>query len=235
MKKLISVMLAVVMAMCVCLIPASAADGTASTGKIESIIEEYFATVTGVDEDADIQISKDLVNEIKSTSIETVAENLGSMVFLKADDIDSTTLDKLLADTNATVLVKDNGEAELYIGINLADHPELFEVDVFRAYVKNVVDNSDEYFADHGYDPETTEAKLVYDEYLRFAGELALHMLVYNVLSPFAKITSGSIINDLVNKAVYAEINHSEDRAPIWFCVIIGFYFMNIATFIKIF
>lgn len=235
MKKIISVMLVVVLAMCACIIPASAANETASNGKIETIIEDYFATVTGVDEDADIQLSKALVNEVAASSIDKTAENLGSIVFVKTDDVDPAVLETLLADTKATVTVTENGEAELYIGVNLADHPELFKVKVFRAYVKNVVDNSDEYFTEHGYDPETTEATLVYDEYLRFAGELALHMMVYNILSPFTGMLPNSKIDELVNKAVYAEINHSENRAPIWFCVVIGFYFMNIAKFIKIF
>ena len=238
MRKIIAVILVVIMAMCACIMPAFAAnetDSNGSNGKIETIIEDYFTTVTGVDKDADIQLSSALVNEVAVSSIDKTAENLGSIVFVKTDDVDPAVLEALLADTKATVTVTKNGEAELYIGVNLADHPELFEVKVFRAYVKNVVDNSDEYFTEHGYDPDTTQTTLIYDEYLRFAGELALHMMVYNVLSPFTGIVPDSIIDELVNRAVYAEINHSENRAPIWFCVVIGFYFMNIAKFIKIF
>lgn len=234
MKKIIAVMLAVILTMTISIVPAFAADEkTITSGKIENIIADYFSTVTGI-EDAELEISDELVKEVMGGSIVDTAKNLGSIAFLKADDVDADKFAALMADTKTSILVNEDGSVELYVAVNLADHPELYDVAMFRSFVKTAVDNSNEYFKEHGYDPETTDKKLVYDDYLRFAGELALHMMVYNILSPFAFGSSG-IIEDLVNKAVYAEINHSENRAPIWFCVVIGYYFMNIARFIKIF
>ncbi len=239
MKKLISLILSVVLVLSTCALSAGAVSGAkieVPKGKAEAIAEEFFTALTGVSEDAEIEISNGFVKMLSGEkSAQALSKTLSSYAFLNAADLSDSVLESLLADTDCTVKVRDDGKAELYIGINIEEHPELYTVSTFRKYVKSVVDNSRAYYAERGYDPETTKTELTFDSYERFAGELALHMIVYNVFSPLQKIFSSSTVDTLVNKAVYAEMNVSESRAPSWFMVLIGMFFLNVATRIAIF
>ncbi|MCQ2472042.1 MAG: hypothetical protein MJ147_08405 [Clostridia bacterium] len=225
MKKIISVLLVMAIMLSISILPASAVSKNSFVPdtKVASILKDYFRVFTGVSENAEITVDSALLNEIsENRSVDSLSESLSTYAFVKADDIEDETVAKLIEETDTTIIVQEDDTVELFIAVDLAKHPEIFKLPVFKKYVVNVIDNTAQYYAQHGYDPAETDKNLVFDSYERFAGELALHMVLYKLFSPIQKIFSIDFVNTIVNKSVYAEINPSENRAPAWFMKLIG-------------
>lgn len=92
----------------------------------------------------------------------------------------------------------------------------LFEMDVFRAAVYKICDKQKDFV--------TSEADFDLLTYKRFAGELYLHMRIYEIADPLS-IVLGAVfdfINKIVEMTGVADMNIDENRFPGFVFDIIG-------------
>lgn len=215
-KKTVSVVLALMMLFTVFALPASAAGSAIQT---QDKVEAYLTELLG----GKVEIDEAFFEEILSKtgiapSKETVADVVSQYAVVAADDVSSTdALAQAIADDSVyTIKTLENGKQTIYIAVNVAEHPELFEMDVFRAAVYKICDKQQEFVtAPEDFDLLT---------YSRFAGELYLHMRIYQFADPLS-IVLGAIfdfINDIVEMTAVADMNIDESRFPGFMFDLIG-------------
>ena len=214
-KKISTLLLALVMLFSMAL-PASAAD---SSAKAQENVEAFFSELLG----GKVEIGEEFYEAIlsgldASPSKNEVANAVSQYAVVAAEDVDSV---DALAQANAddsvyTIKTLENGKKTVYNAVNVAEHPELFEMDVFRAAVYKICDKQKEFV--------TSEADFDLLTYTRFAGELYLHMRIYEIADPLS-IVLGAVL-DFINKIVemtgVADMNIDENRFPGFMFDIIG-------------
>lgn len=92
----------------------------------------------------------------------------------------------------------------------------LFEMDVFRAAVYKICDKQKDFV--------TSEADFDLLTYKRFAGELYIHMRIYQIADPMADIlgTVFDFLNKIAEMTGIAEINIDESRFPGFLFELVG-------------
>ena len=214
-KKTVALLLSVMMLFTMAL-PASAASSEAKT---QENIEAFFSELLG----GKVEIGDDFFKAITenlgaSPSKKAVAGAVSQYAVVAAEDVSSAEAlaEAIAADSVYTIKTLENGKQTIYIAVNVAEHPELFEMDVFRAAVYKICDKQNE-FVDS---PENFDLL----SYTRFAGELYLHMRIYQFADPLS-IIFGAIfdfINDIVEMTGVADMNIDESRFPGFMFDIIG-------------
>lgn len=214
-KKTVALLLSVMMLFTIAL-PASAASSEAKT---QENIEAFFSELLG----GKVEIGDDFFKAITenlgaSPSKKAVAGAVSQYAVVAAEDVSSAEAlaEAIAADSVYTIKTLENGKQTIYIAVNVAEHPELFEMDVFRAAVYKICDKQNE-FVDS---PENFDLL----SYTRFAGELYLHMRIYQFADPLS-IIFGAIfdfINDIVEMTGVADMNIDESRFPGFMFDIIG-------------
>ena len=190
-KKTLALLLSVMMLFTMA-IPASAASSEAKT---QENIEAFFSELLG----GKVEIGDDFFKAITENlgaapSKKAVAGAVSQYAVVAAEDVNSAeALAEAIADDSVyTIKTLENGKKTVYIAVNVAEHPELFEMDVFRAAVYKICDKQNE-FVDS---PESFDLLT----YKRFAGELYLHMRIYEIADPLS-IVLGAVF-DFINKIV---------------------------------
>ncbi len=214
-KKSIALLLSLIMLFTMAL-PASAADSTAKT---QDNVEAFFSELLG----GKVEIGDDFFEAIVDglgaiPSKKAVAGAVSQYAVVAAEDVDRVdALAEAIADDSVyTIKTLENGKQTIYIAVNVAEHPELFEMDVFRAAVYKICDKQNEFV--------TSEAEFDLLTYTRFAGELYLHMRIYQIADPMAMIL-GSVfdfLNKIVEMTGVADMNIDESRFPGFLFDIIG-------------
>jgi hypothetical protein len=217
-KKTLALVLALMMLFTMAL-PASAANSTAKT---EENIEAFFSELLG----GKVEIGDDFFAAITenlgiATSKEAVAGAVSQYALVAAEDVNSidALAEAIANDSVYTIKTLENGKQTVYIAVNVAEHPELFEMDVFRAAVYKICDKQnamEEVVAN----PENFDLLT----YTRFAGELYLHMRIYQIADPMSMVL-GSVfdfINKIVEMTGIADMNIDENRFPGFLFDIIG-------------
>ncbi|MBQ1243453.1 MAG: hypothetical protein IIX98_03640 [Clostridia bacterium] len=214
-KKSIAILLALMMLFSMAL-PASAADSSAKT---QENVEAFFSELLG----GEVEIGEEFYEAILSgldaaPSKNEVAGAVAQYAVVAAEDVDSVdALAQAIADDSVyTIKTLENGKQTIYIAVNVAEHPELFEMDVFRAAVYKICDKQKEFV--------TSEADFDLLTYTRFAGELYLHMRIYQIADPMADIlgTVFDFLNKIVEMTGIADMNIDESRFPGFLFDIIG-------------
>ena len=214
-KKSIAILLALMMLFSMAL-PASAADSSAKT---QENVEAFFSELLG----GEVEIGEEFYEAILSgldaaPSKNEVAGAVAQYAVVAAEDVDSVdALAQAIADDSVyTIKTLENGKQTIYIAVNVAEHPELFEMDVFRAAVYKICDKQKEFVA--------SEADFDLLTYTRFAGELYLHMRIYQIADPMADIlgTVFDFLNKIVEMTGIADMNIDESRFPGFLFDIIG-------------
>ena len=214
-KKSIAILLALMMLFSMAL-PASAADSSAKT---QENVEAFFSELLG----GEVEIGEEFYEAILSgldaaPSKNEVAGAVAQYAVVAAEDVDSVdALAQAIADDSVyTIKTLENGKQTIYIAVNVAEHPELFEMDVFRAAVYKICDKQKEFVA--------SEDDFDLLTYTRFAGELYLHMRIYQIADPMADILGSvfSFLNKIVEMTGIADMNIDESRFPGFLFDIIG-------------
>lgn len=214
-KKISTLLLALVMLFSMAL-PASAAD---SSAKAQENVEAFFSELLG----GKVEIGEEFYEAIlsgldASPSKNEVANAVSQYAVVAAEDVDSVdALAQAIADDSVyTIKTLENGKKTVYIAVNVAEHPELFEMDVFRAAVYKICDKQKEFV--------TSEADFDLLTYTRFAGELYLHMRIYQVAEPMADVlgTVFDFLNKIVEMTGIADMNIDESRFPGFLFELIG-------------
>lgn len=214
-KKSLALILALMMLFSMAL-PASAADSSADT---QANVEAYFSALLGGEVEIGDEFYEAIVSELDAApSKNEVAEAVSQYAVVAAEDVDRVdALAQAIADDSVyTIKTLKNGKKTIYIAVNVAEHPELFEMDVFRAAVYKICDKQKEFVTD--------EAEFDLLTYTRFAGELYLHMRIYEIADPMADILGSvfSFLNKIVEMTGIADMNIDESRFPGFIFDIIG-------------
>lgn len=215
-RKTLSVVLALMMIFATTAVPASAASSTAQTQKK---VEAFFSELLGGKVEIDEDFFSAILSEIGfAPSKKAVASAVSQYAVVAAEDVDSVDAlaEAIANDSVYTIKTLENGKQTIYIAVNVAEHPELFEMDVFRAAVYKICDKQNEFV--------TSEDEFDLLSYTRFAGELYLHMRIYQVADPLS-IVLGAVfdfINDIVEMTGVADMNIDESRFPGFLFDIIG-------------
>ena len=214
-KKTLALLLSVMMLFTMAL-PASAASSEAKT---QENIEAFFSELL----DGKVEIGDDFFKAITENlgaapSKKAVAGAVSQYAVVAAEDVNSAeALAEAIADDSVyTIKTLENGKKTVYIAVNVAEHPELFDMEVFRAAVYKICDKQNE-FVDS---PESFDLLT----YKRFAGELYLHMRIYEIADPLS-IVLGAVfdfINKIVEMTGVADMNIDENRFPGFMFDIIG-------------
>ena len=214
-KKTLALLLSVMMLFTMAL-PASAASSEAKT---QENIEAFFSELLG----GKVEIGDDFFKAITENlgaapSKKAVAGAVSQYAVVAAEDVNSAeALAEAIADDSVyTIKTLENGKKTVYIAVNVAEHPELFDMEVFRAAVYKICDKQNE-FVDS---PERFDLLT----YKRFAGELYLHMRIYEIADPLS-IVLGAVfdfINKIVEMTGVADMNIDENRFPGFMFDIIG-------------
>ena len=214
-KKTVALLLSVMMLFTMAL-PASAVSSEAKT---QENIEAFFSELLG----GKVEIGDDFFKAITenlgaSPSKKAVAGAVSQYAVVAAEDVSSAeALAQAIADDSVyTIKTLENGKKTVYIAVNVAEHPELFEMDVFRAAVYKICDKQNDFV--------TAEADFDLLTYTRFAGELYLHMRIYQIADPMAEIlgTVFDFLNKIVEMTGIADMNIDESRFPGFMFDIIG-------------
>lgn len=217
-KKTISVVLALMMLFTMFALPASAA----STAQTEKNIEAFFTELLG----GKVQIDEDLFAAIlgdagANPSKADVASAVSQYAVVAADDVSETDAlaEAIANDSVYTIKTLENGKQTVYIAVKVADHPELFEMDVFRAAVYKICDKQNT-LEEVAANPEAFDLLT----YTRFAGELYLHMRIYQFADPISIVLGAAFdfINDVVEMTAVADMNIDESRFPGFLFDLIG-------------
>lgn len=217
-KKTLALLLSVMMLFTMAL-PASAASSEAKT---QENIEAFFSELLG----GKVEISDDFFKAITENlgaapSKKAVAGAVSQYAVVAAEDVNSVdALAQTIADDSVyTIKTLENGKKTVYIAVNVAEHPELFDMEVFRAAVYKICDKQNA-IEEVAADPESFDLLT----YKRFAGELYLHMRIYEIADPLS-IVLGAVfdfINKIVEMTGVADMNIDENRFPGFMFDIIG-------------
>lgn len=214
-KKTLALLFSVMMLFTMAL-PASAASSEAKT---QENIEAFFSELLG----GKVEIGDDFFKAITENlgaapSKKAVAGAVSQYAVVAAEDVNSAeALAEAIADDSVyTIKTLENGKKTVYIAVNVAEHPELFDMEVFRAAVYKICDKQNE-FVDS---PESFDLLT----YKRFAGELYLHMRIYEIADPLSKVLGAvfDFINKIVEMTGVADMNIDENRFPGFMFDIIG-------------
>lgn len=216
-KKTVSVVLALMMLFAMFSAPASAAsyNTTQTLEKVEAFFSELLGGKVEIDEDFFAAI---LDKAGLAPSKKAVAGAVSQYAVVALDDVDEVDVlaEAIANDCVYTIKALENGKQTIYIAVNVEKYPELFEMDVFRAAVYKICDKQNDFV--------TSEAEFDLLSYTRFAGELYLHMRIYQIADPLS-IIFGAIfdfINDIVEMTKIADMNIDEARFPGFLFNLIG-------------
>ena len=219
MKKVIAALLALTLLLSCLSVTVFAADDENTmiwrndiAGKVAQIFAERIGKPG-----AQITVDECLINTLKSGSIFYVragdlADKLAHYALVEADTLSE---EEKTSYGSCKVHVLADGVETVYIVVDIAAHPDLFQLDCFHDAVTELVEKQE--------DLAVTGVTLM--DYNRVAGELALHMLVYGVTAPIVGIQkerTPSVIRQLYDEAAIAEINIDENRVPTILMNVIG-------------
>lgn len=115
--------------------------------------------------------------------------------------------------------VLDDGKGTVVVRVNLHDHPELLNAEVFQALIGKLFDRQKEEMLKNNDD--SVDYLMSYEH---IAGELALHTLVWAASDELLRLTGSSneTLLDLYRSAVVADLDYGESRLPADVIVFIG-------------
>ncbi len=209
-KKVVSVLLAIVFMLGLCVIPSVAADNSADCYD-KTDLERLFTEFFNLPRTGTIRFSDGFVEEIDEATADgaTLADALSDYAIAEYDavsDIDEIA-DRIAKSATYIYTTTWYGKNTVYIAINLEENPELWDSEIFRAAVIKMVDGQ--------YDsvPENAENLDLLD-YKRFAGELWMHMQMFDWANEHIKGLLFIFALILRHMAVDAEMNIDEIRLP---------------------
>lgn len=199
--------------------------------KLQETVEAVLAMFVGEDRDVQLEVDDEFIDAIKEelgiVTPTKLAKTMSGYAIVKYSDVkDVDSIAQTIADTATyNFYVTEDGIKEIYIIIDLSENPELFDMEVFRAAVIKIVDRQSEFV------PE--DETISYNDYHRFAGELYLHMIAYQLVSPFKDVDWLPLASYIYEHVNGAEIDYGENRMPTFIFVVVGYITMEIVSKIQ--
>ncbi len=215
MKKLIAVILSVLMLLPLAVLPAFAAeeDILLSGDVLDAAVEAAVAELAGVPEGAAYRVQSRVRQN--AVAAKDLAKSFAHYIFLNPDKVAGLS-DTIANDADYTITTMENGKKTVYIAVDLREHPEIANLDVFRATVKKLDAKQNETAAGQAGDYDLMS-------YQHIAGELALHVIVAAAMSAIGKDES----DGTMSSAVVANLNKDESRYPSQLIEILGKIIMD--------
>ena len=216
MKKLIALVLSVLILLPVMLVPAFAAEenvilsGDTLDAAVTAAVSAFVDAPDGAKVLVQSRVRKNAV------AAKDLAKTFASYIFVNPNRVEGLS-DAIVNDADYTVTVMDNGKKTVYISIDLREHPEIVNSDVFRATVKKLAEKQNEYVT------EGEEGDFDLMSYQHIAGELALHIIVAAAMSAMGKDESDSTMSS----SMIADLNKDESRFPTQLIEFIGKFMMD--------
>ncbi len=215
-KKIFSVMIAAAVILTVAVVPVSAADKAdrvLTAAQTEDAIETAVSAIIGAEEDAQIELSDIFAALIAAEGItpRLIAKTVSQFVFIEEDRIDEVA-DKVAGSCEYTVSIRTDKARSVYIAVNLAENPELRDARVFLSAVDKMIKKCDEVALEEGVDITGDNYNPMSYSYL--AGELALHMIIAEVLAFAGAGSWNSLLDEFYERIVKANLDIYEERIP---------------------
>ncbi len=215
-KKILSVIIAAAVMLTVAVVPVSAADKAdriLTSAQTEEAIEVAVSAIIGADEDAQIELSDSFAALIAAEGITArlIAKAVSQFVFIEESRIDEVA-DKVADSCEYTVSIRTDKARSVYIAINLAENPELRDARVFLSAVDKMLAKCDEVALEEGIDITGEDYNPMSYSYL--AGELALHMIIADVLAFAGAGSWNSLLDGIYERIVGANLDIYEERIP---------------------
>lgn len=167
---------------------------------------------------------KPSVVEITIAELKKIMQNY---IFVKVDDVDSSTL-KVLKGVKYYPVTLENGETTVYIAVDIGSNPDLFNYEVFRKTVEQLYEKQGEALVKNA-DGQTDYLM----SYEHIAGELALHAIVYAATNELIDVTGtkSETVLKLYESARQADLNIDEARVPWQVISIFGIILIDMLSF----
>ena len=216
MKKAISVLLAVLMALSVLSVAAFAADDDLIlTGDaLDAAVAAAAAELSGASDNAKVTVQSRVRQN--AVAAKDLAKSFAKYIFLNPNKVEGLS-DEIANTADYQVTVIEGGKKTVYISVDLREHPEIANLDVFRATVKKLADRQNAYV------PAGEEGDYDLMSYQHIAGELALHVIVAAAMSAMGKDES----DETLNSSMVADLNKDESRFPSQLIEFIGKFLMD--------
>lgn len=222
-KKLLAVVLSVLMLASVFSVSVSAAG---EQSRFESKVENVLGILIGNGEGVEVEVGDDFLSALKKngTSSARLAKTMSTYAVVAAEDVkDVEAVAQAIADGSAyKVVTLEDGKKTVYITVDIVANPELFDEEVFRAAVVKLIDKQNEVI------PEGEEENFDLLDYNRFAGELYLHMFLYQVLAPVKDLEWLPMVTDAYERVVMADMDITETRVPGVLMTAIGYFLLEV-------
>ena len=196
-------------------LPAFAADediilsGETLDAAVQATVAEFIDAPSG----AKIQVQSRVRRN--AVAAKDLAKSFASYIFINPNRVEGLS-DEIANDADYTVTVMENGKKTVYISVDLREHPEIANLDVFRATVKKLDAKQNETAAGEEGDYDLMS-------YQHIAGELALHVIIAAAMSAMGKDESDSTLNS----SMVADLNKDENRFPTQLIEILGKFIMD--------
>lgn len=223
-KKVTSVVIALIMLCSVAIIPASAVsaeDKILSDAQVEAAVEIAVSALIDADEEAKVFVSDSLSDEIadEANTAKEVSWALAQFIFVEKSQVEEFA-DLIVADSKFTVGVLEDGKTTVYIAVSLVKNPELYDARVFLSVVDKLQKKCDEVALSKEIDISGDNYNPM--SYAYIAGELALHM----ILADFATLAgAGSwnrFLDNIYLRISTADLNIDEARFPFVLMELVG-------------
>lgn len=221
MKKLISLLLALLMAFSLALptFAVSEENQKLTEAEVQDALSTAVAALVDAPEDADVIVDSELADDV-SDSADTpkeIAGFLSDFIFVEKDRAEQVAAD-VVANSKYTVKVIADGKQTVYCSIDFEKFPEIYDARVFLAAIEKIQQKCDEVAIENGIDIEADSYSSM--SYSHVAGELALHMIL-------AKLSKDTASWNPVSEWIYehagvADLNVDEDRIPAVFITTLG-------------
>lgn len=154
---------------------------------------------------------------------------LTNYIFVKVDDIDSTTRELLEGDGIKYYVVElEDGTRTVYVAVDIESHPEVFNYTVFRNVVEAIYEQQGKSLL------KSADGEVDYlMSYEHIAGELALHAIIYAITNELIEVTgtTNSTILKIYESAARADLNIDEARVPSALISIFGVLLVDMFAF----
>lgn len=231
MKKIISLLLALLMAFSLALpsFAVSEENQKLSTEEVEQALNTALAALVDAPDGATVVADNDLVDDVTRTADtpREVSGLLSGLIFIEKDKAEAVATD-IVANSKYTVKVIADGKQTVYCSIDFEKFPEIYDARVYLAAIDKIKDKCDEVAKENGIDINGDGYSAM--SYKHIAGELALHM----ILADLSKDTKGwnPISEWIYERAGVADLNVDEDRIPAFLLEVFGDAIVNLIKLI---
>lgn len=230
-KKIISVLLALVMAFSLALpsFAVSEENQKLSDSQILDAVNVAVAAMIDAPEGATVIVDENLTDDVadEADTPKEISGILSGLIFVEKDKAEAVAAD-IVENAKYTVKVIADGKQTVYCSINFEEAAEIYDARVFILAIEKIQNKCDEVATQAGIDINSDNYSAM--SYSHVAGELAIHM----ILASLSKDTASwnPISEWIFERAGIADLNVDEDRIPAIFITTFGDAIVNFINLI---